>query len=1012
MNFIADLHIHSRFSMATSKQLNVRHLSAWAMRKGIQVLGTGDFTHPAWRAELRENLMLDENSGLYASRDDPENSPFFCLQAEISSIYKKGGKTRKVHNLVFAPNFDAAEAICRKLALIGNLDSDGRPILGLDSRDLLEIVLEASSRAFLIPAHIWTPWFSLFGSRSGFDRIEDCYGDLTSHIFALETGLSSDPPMNRCLSALDKFALVSNSDAHSGANLGREANLFAGSPAYDAMFAALRMSASRKDDPDAACHFLGTLEFYPEEGKYHLDGHRACNVSLDPAESRELDNICPVCGKPLTIGVLHRVMALADRQTPPSLEREPEARMLVPLAEIISQILGCGPNTRKAGARYEAALAELGSELDILCSMPEERIRSWWEPLGEAVSRVRHGKVGLNPGFDGQYGSINIFTAEELEDLRGGKIIKLFPETGKKTQPSGRRNAPRHLLPLMEESTTNAAPIFSEDQMKAINAGPGPVFTQAGPGSGKTRVLVGRIARLLKEGEDKILALTFTRRAAGEIRERLEDACHIRCETLHSLAFALLHEERGEAPRIVGEDQARRIFSLANPDKKIWEEISLAREKNLPIPPGHLSIFQRYQEIKKEMGGCLDYADLQTWLLENADAFRGRWRHVLVDEAQDLSPAQLQIVTKLLPDDGEGFFGIGDPDQAIYSFRGASGLCGEDFRRIWPNLKVLSLGISYRAAQRVLDMAVSVLNGRNRCGRLVASAGQDVDLRLFTAANEHAEARWIARNIKRLIGPASHSLRDSTCSGGMAAPGDIAILARIKTLFPPIMKALEEEGIPYDIPTREEFWLDEQCANFIQQARQSDGAGEPSAFLESLMRRDAGHKSDWKLLAAAPAFARLDKFWRECGDWETFFSRIAWLHEAELTRGKARNVRMLTIHASKGLEFQAVFLPAMEQGILPYDARVLTKADRQTSAEEEARLFYVGITRAASQVFLSHSRKRRLYGRELGLEPSPLLDAARSFCRLSRNVRRAGMRTESLSLFGITPHGRDTKDNL
>lgn len=396
MNFIADLHIHSRFSRATSKQLSPRHLAAWARCKGINVLGTGDFTHPQWRDELRQQLVRDEASGLYRLSGPAEeldflqgktppdaDGPLFLLQTEISSIYKRQGKVRKVHNLIFVPTLDDADRLSQRLELVGNLHSDGRPILGLDSRDLLEMTLDVCPEAVLIPAHVWTPWFALFGSKSGFDRLEDCFDDLSSHIFALETGLSSDPGMNRMVSQLDGYALISNSDAHSGANLGREANFFAGAPSYDGIFAALR-AAARRLPPDRQpqdCRFLGTMEFYPEEGKYHLDGHRACGVVLEPREALALDNICPVCGKPLTIGVLHRVCELADRETPASLLHEPEARPLIPLPELVGEILGVGSGSRKVQDRYAALLRELGPDLDILCRMDEEQVRRHWEPL-------------------------------------------------------------------------------------------------------------------------------------------------------------------------------------------------------------------------------------------------------------------------------------------------------------------------------------------------------------------------------------------------------------------------------------------------------------------------------------------------------------------------------------------------------------------------------------------------------------------------------------------------------
>ena len=408
--------------MATSRALTIPHLAGWALRKGIDVLGTGDFTHPGWRQELKASLKEDRESGLYTSILPPElpcpvpdrAGPLFCLQTEISCIYKRGGKTRKVHNLIFMPDFNAAEKFSKRMELIGNLTSDGRPILRLDSHDLFEIALDCSPRAVLIPAHVWTPWYALFGSKSGFDDIRDCYGDLTRHIFALETGLSSDPPMNRLLSSLDNYALISNSDAHSGPNLGREANLFSGNPSYDGIFDALRAASRREDPPSGSCRFLGTLEFYPEEGKYHLDGHRACNIALVPAQTRELNNICPVCGKPLTVGVLHRVTELADREIAPCLEKEPETRMLVPLPEVVGQILAARPGSRKVETACSRIVTELGAELDVLCQLPLDQIRAFSETLGEAVSRIRQKTIQLDAGFDGQYGKISIFQPGEL----------------------------------------------------------------------------------------------------------------------------------------------------------------------------------------------------------------------------------------------------------------------------------------------------------------------------------------------------------------------------------------------------------------------------------------------------------------------------------------------------------------------------------------------------------------------------------------------------------------------
>lgn len=420
MNYSADLHIHSPFSRATSKGSTLAGLAAWARIKGIQVVGTGDFTHPGWLKCLKEELLPAE-PGLFRLKDEarlnsplpgvelPEGTVRFLLTAEVSCIYKRHGQIRKVHNLLYVPDFASAERINTKLAAIGNIGSDGRPILGLDSRDLLEILLEQAPDGFLVPAHIWTPWFSLFGSRSGFDVIDDCYGDLTPHVFALETGLSSDPEMNRLISALDRFSLISNSDCHSPQKLGREANLFA----TDLDFHSLRdaIKGNRRET------FRGTVEFFPEEGKYHFDGHRACNVCLDPHESRRLGLLCPACGRPLTIGVHHRVMELADRETPLYGPDAPLFHSLIPLPEMLGELLGVGPNSKKVMLQYADVIARFGSEFSLLLHTSIDEIIIHAPLLGEAVKRVREGRVIRQPGYDGEFGVIKVFEDGELKRL-------------------------------------------------------------------------------------------------------------------------------------------------------------------------------------------------------------------------------------------------------------------------------------------------------------------------------------------------------------------------------------------------------------------------------------------------------------------------------------------------------------------------------------------------------------------------------------------------------------------
>lgn len=408
MLFYADLHIHSKYSRATSKNCNLEELAVWAQKKGLSVISTGDFTHPAWFEEIKEKLVPAGN-GVFRLRQEiekqilkPENPVYFVLSVEISTIYKKWDKTRKIHHVIFVPDLLSAENFRNSLGKIGNISSDGRPILGLDSRNLLEIALGSGEGSFLIPAHIWTPWFSVLGSKSGFDSIDDCYGDLSEHIFAVETGLSSDPEMNWHVSSLDKYRLVSNSDAHSPSKLAREATVFDTELDYFSILNALKNGNG----------YVGTVEFFPEEGKYHEDGHRKCNVCLSPEETKALNGICPVCNKPLTIGVLNRVNELSDRKgkiiTPPSTAGK--VISLIPLVEILSEIANVGPASKAVAKQYDNLIEKLGSELSILTEVPIDEIEKVHSSkLAEGIKRLREGRVIRHSGYDGEYGVIRLF---------------------------------------------------------------------------------------------------------------------------------------------------------------------------------------------------------------------------------------------------------------------------------------------------------------------------------------------------------------------------------------------------------------------------------------------------------------------------------------------------------------------------------------------------------------------------------------------------------------------------
>ena len=428
MRYFADLHIHSRFARATSKDLTLSTLDAWARKKGIRVLGTGDFTHPEWFAELQDQLQPAPEEGLYVLKNpstktqNPNDETRFLLSVEVSSIYRKGDKVRRIHTIVLLPSFAAAETFNTQLARQGgNLRSDGRPILGIDAKAVAQAAFQAHPDALVVPAHAWTPWFSIFGSMSGFDRLDECFEELTPQIFAIETGLSSDPAMNWRLSALDSIALISNSDSHSLAKIGREANVFDTELSYAGIAEAIRAKDPKK--------FLFTVEFFPEEGKYHYDGHRLCGVSMQPEESKRHNNICPKCKRPLTIGVLNRVAELADR---PAFDKSSAGKpggaipfkSLIPLEEIIADALGIGVISKRVRDEYEKLVGALGSEFEVLLNADQSSLQSATLPeIAEGIMRVREGRVHIEPGYDGEYGKIKIFQEGEQQALTTQKSL-------------------------------------------------------------------------------------------------------------------------------------------------------------------------------------------------------------------------------------------------------------------------------------------------------------------------------------------------------------------------------------------------------------------------------------------------------------------------------------------------------------------------------------------------------------------------------------------------------------
>lgn len=735
MKFTADLHIHSLYSRATSKASNIASLAAWARVKGVELLGTGDFTHPAWFAQLKETLepaepgffrlkktvQRDFSSLLNDTLTTEEIPTRFVLTAEISSIYKRGGKVRKVHNILFVPDFGSAERVNMALASIGNIESDGRPILGLDSRDLLEILLEKAPDGFLVPAHIWTPWFSLFGSKSGFDRLEDCFGDLSHHIFALETGLSSDPEMNRLISALDRYTLISNSDCHSPGKLCREANIFDTDFDFYAMKEAIRTPCG----PDGRQRFLATVEFYPEEGKYHHDGHRKCGFCCDPYRSRELSNICPECGRPVTIGVLSRVIELADRQVARFPEGSPGVFSLIPLAEILSEIFGVGAGSKKVTLQYEQCVARFGSELNVLLRTPVEELASGHSTLlAEAVDRVRKGQVIRKAGYDGEFGVISVFEPGEREKIGGQDAL-----FGGRTQKRRNTARQRKIFPQQKNDKEEAQPITAEqakganaEQMKVIGQAEGHILVQAGPGTGKTFTLIKRIGHLLEQDPEsggQSVCISFTNKAADELQARLtreygEQGRGIQVSTFHGFCLQWLRKQDPELT-VVGEEE--RLFFL----KKLFptsasedlRDLTHAIQKYLAssdkTPPlsriaDYLDLLRKHHRVdidgvSKQFLDEVLFGSLRESLGETIS-------HLYVDEFQDLNFLQYEIV--------KGFtafshiFAIGDPDQSIYGFRGSHPEFFYNFPQQF-SCTLASLKENYRSSPTILQAAAAVI---------------------------------------------------------------------------------------------------------------------------------------------------------------------------------------------------------------------------------------------------------------------------------------------------------------
>ena len=846
--FVADVHLHSRHSRATSKELNPENLHKWSALKGVDVVGTADFTHPEWLAELKEKLVPAEE-GLYRLRGDlqkavEEELPASCrggvrflLSVEISSIYKRHGRTRKVHNVVILPDFDAADRFNRRLGRIGNLKSDGRPILGLDSRDLLEICLEVCPEVLFIPAHIWTPHFAVLGASSGFDSMEECFDDLLPHIPAVETGLSSDPPMNGRLSQLDRFAVVSNSDAHSPRKLAREATCFDTELSYRGILEALR-------DRDPG-RFTGTIEFYPEEGKYHYDGHRKCGVCWKPEQTIAAAGLCPECGRKLTVGVLHRVEKLADRGEG---EAAPERRFeyLIPLEEVIGSALGVGPNSKKVQGVYFALVEKIGPELEILRNADTAKIAqcSGQSLVAEGVRRMRSGKVAIAPGYDGEYGKIEVFSGEERrriegqsqlfdigavlgeESLQAAEVVESMAAESGETRVETLLEQGGALLERLLFSGTALDP----EQQAAVEEPAGPVVVAAGPGSGKTRTLVQRIAHLVRrEGVSpgKIYAVTFTNRAADEMRQRLRamdpplaNVERVFTGTFHRLALQLTGNfRRGPEPAVIDGQDARAIVAAAIEEQGAGLRPAAAQEwisrwKAAGGLPGEVAasdealarVYEGYQQRLARLK-ARDYDDILLdflHLLEEDEGFSayaaGCVQCLLIDEFQDVNAVQYGLAVRLAGD-GRGLFAIGDPNQSIYGFRGADPAYFGRLDSAFPGCRRFRLAANYRSSPYLVRAGRSLIGlPEETAGNGPGALAERGAVRVVATDSEMSEAIAVVREINRLVGGADMVASDNAAAGsggGEYSFGDIAVLFRTGRQAEVLETCFLTEGLPY-----------------------------------------------------------------------------------------------------------------------------------------------------------------------------------------------------------------------
>jgi len=970
------------------------------------------------------------------------------------SVVKKYDKVRKVHNCVFAPDFETVDKIQQKLSSLKfNITSDGRPILGFDSRDLLELLLEANDKNYFVPAHIWTPWFSALGSKSGFDSIKECYGDMAKYISAVETGLSTNAPMHWMCKFLDDYTLISNSDAHSPEKLGRNANIFNTQLSYDAI-----INAMRTGNPEL---FLGTIDLFPQEGKYFYDGHRKCNISWNPVETLKHNEICSVCGRKVTVGVMNRILQLSDREDVMKRKNRLPFYSIIPLKEILSEITGVGPSSKKVTNVYDSVLKKLGPELNILLNIPVDEInKKGGVILSEAIKRMRNQQVHIKEGFDGEYGRIKVFEKNEQkmfskqEYLFDDFVSKTHTKSGnyltsqvtekqdistfnfsikeykelKQQQKSNQTELKQEEL-FSTKTLTNPVEELNNEQLKATQHFSGPLIIIAGPGTGKTKTLTCRIANLIKNKNVKpenILALTFTNKAANEMKERLLNLLNdkaivtkIQISTFHGFGFSVIKKYyektgRNEHFSIIDNDDKKIILNKTlgitkSNLKKTINAITKAKQ-NLKTPEQLedkelTKIFKDYETILQEQDifdiDDMIYHSVRLWLAhpEILSYYKEKYKWVFVDEYQDTNFAQYQMLRLLKPDKNSNLCVTGDPNQAIYGFQGADVQYIKKFTSDYPDATQYYLKKSYRCSDNILKASENIVKNKTAQNtQMLKGLHKGVKIKIIQNNTEKSEAEFVARTIENMLGGLGFFSIDSNITQGdenteIKGLSDFVILCRIKNQMKSVEKALNDHSIPFQTIENIPFFKQKPVSYIIDLLKLSVNTENTflrNKLVENKIITDLGlakiiedvnkqHSVKDKALYIIDNYLSDEKSENEIlfknftditddfkDDLDNFLRFVALGTGIDTYKPKTEKVTLMTLHSAKGLEFKCVFIVGCENGLIPYSVFETQKTD----IDEEKRLLYVGMTRAESFLFLSCAKKRFIFGKEYHLTKS------------------------------------------